>query len=338
MIPKIDQDQVKLLQNKLASAKNILITAHHRPDGDAIGSSLALMHYLKAKGHNCNVMVPDPFPSFLDWLEGTNEVIIYQDDEDAAEKMLRSADLIFCLDYNEPSRVFKMRRSLEESTATKVMIDHHLEPADFCDINFSYNSACSTAEIVYYLIKSMDDVNLIDKKIGEALYTGIMTDTGSFRYESMTADTHEVIAQLLRNGVVNHKVHENVYNDSSEDRTRLIGFATTERLVVLHDKNVAYMWLTKKDLERFNYQPGDTEGIVNIPLAIRGIKLSALFTEGNDIIKISFRSVGDISVQDLASKYFNGGGHKNAAGGRSTLSMDETKTKFEEIIKNLKGL
>ncbi len=221
---------------------------------------------------------------------------------------------------------------MEFSQAVKILIDHHLNPKDFCNYTFSFPAACATCELVYHFINQLGDEKLISKEIAECIYTGIMTDTGSFRFESMTGDAHNIISNLLKTGMSNAKVHESVFDTYTESRTRFLGYCIKDKMQVIQHYNTAYIAITKTEQDQYNIQPGDMEGVVNYPLSIKGIKMAVLFTESDDIIKISLRSKGNFSVRDLANKHFNGGGHKNAAGGKSELSLDETVEKFVALL------
>ena len=312
--------------------RKILITTHHRPDGDAMGSSLGLYNYLIKKGHTVDVVTPSEYPDFLHWLPGHEFVLNFEADSTIAFKKIETADIIFCLDFNWLSRVEGLESVLRESVTMKVLIDHHLNPEPVFNFTFSYPDACSTCELVFDFITAAGDQHLIDKSIAECLYCGIMTDTNSFRYASMTADTHRTIAKLMEAGAVNYRIHEQVYDHSTENRLRLLGYSLKEKLIVLNEYRTAYISLSEAELKMFNFKTGDTEGLVNYALSIEGIKMAAFFSERDGMIKISFRSKDDFSVQELSSKYFEGGGHRNASGGRSLLPLEETVNRFLEIL------
>ncbi len=325
-------ERMKEVIRLLSSPSEIIITTHHRPDGDAMGSSLGLYNYLIKKGHKVKVITPSDYPDFLFWLPGNNKVLDYENTQSESDILIQSADLIFCLDFNWINRVEKMVGSLKNSKAKKILIDHHLDPEKSFDFIFSYSDACSTCELIYEFIVAMNDADLLDKSISECLYCGIMTDTNSFRYSSMKAQTHRIIANLIDLGAENFRIHERVYDNSSESRTRLLGYSLFEKLVVIKEFNTAYIFLTEDELKKFDFKSGDTEGIVNYALGIGGIRLAAFFTEREGTIKISFRSKNDFSVKELSSKYFGGGGHKNASGGYSNESLEATIKKFLEIL------
>jgi phosphoesterase RecJ-like protein len=319
----------------ITNANSIVITAHRSPDGDSIGSSMALYHLLKKWQKNVTVVHPDPAPEFLHWVPNQEVIIDFENQAEKASELLLAADLIFCLDYNEPSRVGKdMQEVLVQSKAVKVMIDHHLHPADFCDFTLSETSACSTCELLFQWLKAIQKENEIDAVIGQCLYLGIMTDTGSFRFPSVSSGTHEIAAFLIEKGVKHFEVHEAVFDTNTIDRIRLKGYALSEKLVLIPGIPVAYASLSEGELNRFNYQKGDTEGLVNQILGIQGIKMAVFFAEKDGKVKISFRSKGEYVVNQLANDHFEGGGHAYASGGISFVSLDETIAKFVTNVKN----
>jgi phosphoesterase RecJ-like protein len=319
----------------ITNANSIVITAHRSPDGDSIGSSMALYHLLKKWQKNVSVVHPDPAPEFLHWVPSQEVIIDFEHQAEKASELLLAADLIFCLDYNEPSRVGKdMQEILVQSNAVKVMIDHHLHPADFCDFTLSETSACSTCELLFQWLKAIQKENEIDEVIGMCLYLGIMTDTGSFRFPSVSSGTHEIAAFLIEKGVKHFEVHEAVFDTNTIDRIRLKGYALSEKLVLIPGIPVAYASLSEEELNRFNYQKGDTEGLVNQILGIQGIKMAVFFAEKDGKVKISFRSKGEYVVNQLANVHFEGGGHAYASGGISFVSLDETIAKFVTNVKN----
>jgi len=327
-------NKISEIRSLLSEQRKIVITTHHRPDGDAIGSSLALFHFLKLKGHHISVITPDDFPVFLNWLPGHEVVIANEKNSSLSTEKIKEAEIIFCLDFNRMDRLNSLQDIVAKSTAIKILIDHHLDPENTFDFIFSFPASCATCELVYYFIIAFDGVNAINKSIAECLYTGIMTDTQSFRFSNMTADTHRIIADLIAAGVDNHVIHENVYDSYSEDRLRLLGYSINNKLKVLPEYSTAFIWLTREELDRFNYTAGDSEGFVNYALAINGIRLAVFFIERDGIVKISFRSKGNFSVKEMAEKYFEGGGHKNASGGQSKINMDDTIEKFIATLKH----
>lgn len=336
MIPDFDPGQMLRIREILKTPQQVIITTHHKPDGDAMGSSLALYHFLISQGHQVNIITPSDYPDFLYWMPGNETVINYEYNPGKSRQLTENATLIFCLDFNTASRMEKYSETVLRSQAFKILIDHHMDPESFCDVTFSYSDACSTCELIYYFITELDR-NAITKPVAECLYTGIMTDTGSFRFASMTADSHMIIAALMRAGASNFTIHENVYDNFSLDRTRFLGHCIKERLTVLPEFRTAYIAVSKEELAAFNHRSGDTEGIVNYALGIKGIRFAAFFCERDNLIKISFRSKDDFSVNDIARKHFSGGGHHNAAGGRSNDSLENTIARFLSLLPGLKS-
>jgi phosphoesterase RecJ-like protein len=328
--------RVQGLKELLSSPSKILITTHHKPDADALGSSLALRGYLLKKGHTVSVVTPTDYPAFLNWMSGNDEVIIFEGNEAKANKLCEEADIIFCLDFNALSRINKFGESVRKAKAKKVLIDHHLEPENFADFSFSDINSAATAQLVYEIITNLGDNKLIDIPIGECIYAGIMTDTGSFRHPSTNKQVHLITAELIDKGVNTSRVHQLIYDNNTETRLRFLGFALSEKLVVLKEFHTAYMTLNGNELSRFDSKTGDTEGLVNYALSISGVTMAAVIIERPDGIKMSFRSNGEFSVNDFARKHFEGGGHKNAAGGRSSLSLKETEKKFLSVLPQYK--
>ncbi|MFN8164913.1 MAG: bifunctional oligoribonuclease/PAP phosphatase NrnA [Bacteroidia bacterium] len=329
---KFPAEEIKTLAEITRSARQISIITHHRPDGDAMGSSLGLWNYFRRKNIKSVVVTPSDYPDFLNWLPGNNEVISYEKDGAAAVEQLRNSDLIFCLDFNWLSRTEELEHVIRNSAADKVLIDHHLDPEPAFRFIFSDTEACSTSELIYRFIDANADTSVIDKDIAECLYCGIMTDTNSFRYSSMKASVHRIVASLMDAGAENYKIHERVYDTNSENRLRLIGYSLKEKLTVLPEFKTAFLSLSESELQMFNFRSGDTEGLVNYALSIDGIRLAAFFSERDGMIKISFRSKGDFSVKELSHRFFEGGGHKNAAGGKSTLPLHDTVQRFIAIL------
>ncbi len=318
----------------LSSPKKIFITTHVKPDADALGSSLGLANYLIKKGHEVSVVTPSDYPSFLAWMKGNESVLDFSKPEDKplATLRLEQADVIFCLDFSVLDRVNELGELIRKSKAFVVNIDHHQDPEDFADFRYWSTKAAATCELVYQLIVELGDQELIDKDIAECLYAGIMTDTGGFRHPNTTKNVHLVVAELLDKGADTSQIANLIYDSNSVNRLKFIGFAITRRLVVREDLHTAYFVISKKDLKKYQSQTGDTEGLVNYALSLDGIKLAALFSEREDGIKISFRSSSDVAVNKFAASYFNGGGHKNAAGGKSALSLKETVDRFESLV------
>jgi bifunctional oligoribonuclease and PAP phosphatase NrnA len=316
----------------LKRSQNIVIVTHWSPDGDAMGSSLALYNYLQKIKKKATVIVPNEYPEFLEWLPGNNKVLNFQKEAEKVKKVIDKADTIFTLDFNSFKRLEKLGEIISESKAEKVLIDHHQQADDFASLWFYDVKACSTCELIYDWIVGVGGSNLIDKKIGACLYTGLMTDTGSFRFPSVNEKTHKIIADLIKKGVMPSDIHSAVYDTYSYERMKLLGYSLTEKMVVIPDKNAAYIVLSDAELKRFNYQKGDTEGLVNYPLSIKGYTLSVLFTEMDGKVKISFRSKGKIDVNAFARKHFSGGGHINAAGGKSNEGLEDTVKRFLQIL------
>ena len=322
----------------LTTPKNIVIVGHRNPDGDAMGSTLALKFYLEKKGHNCTVVVPNEYPDFLHWLPGSDSTYRFDWQNNQSQKAIQNSDIIFLLDFNALHRVGSdMQKTLENYKNDFAMIDHHQQPDDVTYM-YSDTSICSTCQMVYQFIEMNNDLELIDADIATCLYTGIMTDTGSFRFRSTTSATHRIIADLIDKGAENDRIHNNVYDANSYNRLLLLGQALSN-LQILPSYKTAYITLTSEEKKRFDFQKGDTEGVVNYALSLKGIIFAAIFIEDSDqeIIKISFRSKGKFSVNQFARNYFSGGGHDNAAGGKSDLDMAKTVTKFTSLLPQYKS-
>lgn len=322
----------------LTTPKNIVIVGHRNPDGDAMGSTLALKFYLEKKGHNCTVVVPNEYPDFLHWLPGSDSTYRFDWQNNQSQKAIQNSDIIFLLDFNALHRVGSdMQKTLENYKNDFAMIDHHQQPDDVTYL-YSDTSICSTCQMVYQFIEMNNDLELIDADIATCLYTGIMTDTGSFRFRSTTSATHRIIADLIDKGAENDRIHNNVYDANSYNRLLLLGQALSN-LQILPSYKTAYITLTSEEKKRFDFQKGDTEGVVNYALSLKGIIFAAIFIEDSDqeIIKISFRSKGIFSVNQFARNHFSGGGHDNAAGGKSDLDMAKTVTKFTSLLPQYKS-
>ena len=321
----------------LSIPKRILITTHANPDGDAIGSSLALGMYLRKKGHEVHILAPDPYPDFLGWMPGCTDILLFSVQESVCLEVISNADIIISADYNQLNRLNRAYEPVSKSAAVKLLIDHHLNPSDEYTYRISVTKISSTSELVYNFIESSGDIDLLDKKIAECIYTGIITDTGSFSYACNYVKTYMTIAQLFRLGIDGEHIHRLVYDTYSENRLRLLGFSISDQLVVLPEYHTAFISLSKNDLDRFDYQIGDTEGIVNYALSIKDINLAALFMERDGIVKASFRSKGNFSVNKFASEHFDGGGHRNAAGANSQVSLVETVQKFRNLLPSIQN-
>lgn len=324
------------LLKEIKQYRQAVILSHRSPDGDSIGSSLALFHYLKTLGINARVITPDPAPDFLDWLKGFDEIINHEQQASESANAIAKADLIFCLDYNSPSRIGALETEFKQITnAYRINIDHHQEPEDFCDLQLVDTAASSTAELIYRFIDQLSGADAVDLAMAEAIYTGILTDTGSFRFSSTSSETHQIAADLISKGVKPSEIHGRVYDSYSVERLRLLGYALNEGLSLYAEDQLAIIALDDKTLKRFQFKRGDTEGLVNYPLSIKSVKVSILLSEKDGKIKMSFRSKGDTAVNGFAKQYFDGGGHINAAGGISSLGMEATVEKLESLIDQL---
>lgn len=328
--------QLKSFKKELEKSRQILIVTHVNSDGDAIGSSLAMEGLLKSIGKKVKVLTPNDFPEFLQWMDGAKEILVYLRDHAIADSFAREADMILCLDFNDSKRLEKAEKTVLNSRAFKVMIDHHPDPSGFADLTLSDTRLGSTAELIYNLINELGYQHLITQNIAEALYTGIMTDTGNFSYSSSYPEVWTVVSELIRAGINKDRIYSSTYDNYSEKRMRLMGYCLHEKMQVFPEYNAAIIGLTRQEMEKFDHKPGDTEGFVNLPFSIKGLKLSVLFLEKKENVRISFRSRGDFSVNEMARKYFNGGGHQNAAGGDLKMSMDEAVKKFIAILPEYK--
>ncbi|WP_411894601.1 DHH family phosphoesterase [Winogradskyella sp. A2] len=326
------------IKSLLKTPKNVVIVPHKSPDGDAMGSTLGLYHYLKMYNHNAKVIAPNDYPEFLKWLPGDEKVLIFETQAEECTELIEQADLIFTLDFNALHRAGNdYGKVLELATGTKIMIDHHQQPDDYAKYTYSDVSMSSTSEMVFNFIEMLGDGEKIDTTIATCLYVGIMTDTGSFRFLSTTSRTHQVIATLIDKGANNSEIHNNVYDTNSYGRLQLLGKAL-QNLQVIPEMRTAYITLSQAELDEFNFKKGDTEGFVNYALSLKGIIFAGIFIENTveSIIKISLRSKGAFSVNEFSRKHFNGGGHTNAAGGRSHTSLKSTIDNFISILPQYK--
>lgn len=325
------------LKTLLAVPQKIVITTHHKPDGDAMGSSLGLYAFLIQKGHHVQVITPTDYPDFLHWLPNNSDVIIYTEAEQKAIQLVNEADLIFCCDFNTLSRINELGAHIRAASALKLMIDHHLEPEDFDDYRHWNINACAAAQLVYDFIKNeLNEGDLINKDVATCLYTGIMTDSGSFRFPSATSDVYRIAADLIDLGAEHWRIHQLVYDNASENRLRFLGHCLSNKLTIWREFNTAMISVTAEELKTYQIATGDTEGIVNYALSINGIKLAAFIVDRTEKVKLSLRSTGDFPANEICKKYFEGGGHRNAAGGASTLSLEETIAKFKSILPEYK--
>lgn len=313
--------------------KKVVITSHHNPDGDAIGSAMAMYHVLMQLQHEVHVILPNRFPDFLGWISDSDRAMVFENDEETCKKILNGGDIIFCLDYNAPKRVGQMEDALKAANGIKIMIDHHPDPDEEAfQYVLSSVQVSSTAELIYVFLYETGHSKWINQAAAESLYTGIVTDTGSFSYACNSADMYRIIADLIERGVDAEKLHRLIYDNFSESRIRLLGYAINQKLQVFKEYHTAFITLSREELERFNYTVGDTEGIVNYPLSIKGINMSILLTEREKKIRLSFRSKGEFEVNEIAREHFEGGGHQNAAGGDSFADMEKTVQKIRDIL------
>lgn len=329
-------ENIQAFQALLQSPRNVVVVTHFKPDADALGSSLGLAGFLKRKGHQVTVVTPSDYPSFLTWMPGNDKVIALSNESEGPEKQAKAvidgADIIFCLDFSSLKRIEKLQESVEKARGIKVLIDHHLEPEKFAQFEQWNSKSASTAGLIFQLIEQMGEKHLIDKDIANCLYAGVMTDTGGFRHNNTTQVEFLIASELTGFGANPSEVARQIYDTNSFERLKLTGFALSQKLQVLPQYHTAYMTITMKELKQFGSQTGDTEGLVNYGLSIKGIKLSVLMYERKDEIKLSFRSLGNFSVNEMARMYFEGGGHRNASGGSSRLTLDETLQKFLNIL------
>ena len=322
----MNEDQLAQMNQLISNANNILITCHKSPDGDAIGATLAWAEYLTSIGKEPTMIVPDQFPDFLTWLPNSQKIVRYDKHREKCDMLFKIADLIFCLDYNTPSRVDEMEQSLVNSPANRVLIDHHLKPEVPAVLTISQPEACSTCELIFRIVWQMGAFEQQTKHFAVPVYCGMMTDTGGFLYSSTRSEIYFIISQLLTKHIDKDRIYRNVYHNYSEDRIRLMGYVLYEKLVYIPEYNAAFYTLTKDELRRFHFIKGDAEGLVNIPQQIKGLKLSISLREDTDkpnIIWVSLRSVDDFPCNLMAEQFFNGGGHLNASGGRINGTMQD---------------
>jgi phosphoesterase RecJ-like protein len=322
----LNADQLAQLNQLISNAQNILITCHKSPDGDAIGSSLGWADYLRSLGKDATVIVPDQYPDFLKWMPNTEKIVRYDKHKEKCNMLFKITDLIFCLDYNTPSRVDEMESSLVSSPAPKVLIDHHLDPNVPAVLTISQPEASSTSELVFRIVWQLGGFERLSKQFAVPVYCGMMTDTGGFLYNSTRPEIYFIIGELLTKNIDKDKIYRNVYHNYSEDRIRMMGYVMYEKLVYVPKLHAAYYTLTKEEQKRFNFLKGDAEGLVNIPQQIKGLKLSISLREDSDkpnLVWVSLRSVDDFPCNKMAEEFFNGGGHLNASGGRVNGTMQD---------------
>lgn len=337
MISKIIADElIHKTQKAIDKAENIVIVVHVGPDGDAMGSALGLWHYLMSIDKSSTVIVPNAFPQFLAWMPGAQNVLVYDTQKQLCNTTIALADTIFALDFNQPSRLDKLEQAIVEANAMKIMVDHHLHPSDFANVVISYPEISSTSELIFRLICRMGDFSKINIAGAECIYTGMMTDTGAFTYNSNKPEIYSIIFELIKLGVDKDAIYRKVFNNHSADRMRLQGYAIAEKMKIFTQNATAITVLNKEELTRFNYQKGDCESLVNIPLSIKGIVFSVFIREDTDKIKLSFRSQGSFPANKVAADLFNGGGHLNAAGGESYETLQKTVDKLVQALDDYK--
>lgn len=328
------ESQLHQLAQWLETPSKMVIIPHKNPDGDAMGSTLAWQNVMRQLGHTATVLAPNPYPTFLHWMPGHEDVIIYENAQKEGNKLIAEADFIFTLDFNTLNRIDNMGVRVAESKAKKIMIDHHQEPDSYADLMFSEPSIGSTCELVYQIIDGLEKKNCINKEVATCIYTGILTDTGSFRFPSVTSNTHKAVANLIDCGANHSYIHEKIKDTVRPDRLKLLGIAL-QNMVFLNDVNTAYISLSQDELDECNFQKGDAEGFVNYGLSVSGIQIAVLMIEyrNEGVVKLSFRSKGDLAVNTFAKTYFDGGGHINAAGGISKRSLADTESYFIESLR-----
>jgi phosphoesterase RecJ-like protein len=323
----------KQLSKLFSTSENILVICHINPDGDAIGSQLALYHFLISGGRNIAMISPNNLQEFLKWMDGAGHINIFIKDRKKCRQLIKDANLIIMVDFNQAGRLGEAEDAVRNSAAYKVIIDHHLDPQGFADLIITDSSKCSTTELINELIYNINGGQFLNMPFAEAVYTGIITDTGNFEHGAFTGDTLRTCAALIDYGIDKNRIFDTIYNNFSEERMRFMGFALNKRMVVLKEYECAYIFLTSQDLIDYNHIKGDTEGFVNLPLSIKGINFSTLFVEKENHIKLSFRSKGQFPVNEFAAEYFAGGGHLNASGGDYYSSLNDTIRYFLGVLK-----
>ncbi|MGM9758642.1 MAG: bifunctional oligoribonuclease/PAP phosphatase NrnA [Parabacteroides sp.] len=330
----IQEEKIQQVKKYIEKGQRFVIVTHLSPDGDALGSSLGLCHFLMGYDkERVSVIVPNDFPSFYRWMPGAKDILVFEKYADFARQLIREADVIFCLDLNEPKRMGKLGAVVMEAEGRRVLIDHHLDPADFCRAVISHPEISSTCELVFRFICRLGAYDRLDKNAATCLYTGMMTDTGSFTYNSNQPEIYTIIGELIRKGIDKDWIYRQVNQVSSESRMRLMGYVLYEKMRVYPEQQAALITLSLKELNRFHYKTGDTEGFVNLPLSIDGVRFSAFIREDTDFVKVSLRSVGDFPCNRFASTYFSGGGHKNASGGEFYGPLEEAVGLFEQALR-----
>ena len=331
-------EDVERLKTIIDDGSFFVLTCHAGPDGDALGSTLGMANYLKALGKDALVIVPDAFPDFLAWMPGSQEILRFDKYREKAELMMAMADVIFAMDYNALNRVDDMGELIAKSKAKKVLVDHHLSPENFCDVSFSYPHLSSTCEVVFRLIVAMEGYDLLSKAACECIYAGMMTDTGCFSYGPCTQEVYLIISMLMQKEVNKDRIYNKVFNNYSEGRLRLMGYVLYEKLRVFPEHHAALITLSREEMARFDFNKGDSEGLVNIPLQMKGIYFSAFLREDTDkdLIRVSLRSQGTFACNKFAAQYFSGGGHLNASGGQHKGTLEEAIEIFEKALEEFK--
>lgn len=333
MLSKIIKEvNIAKVREYLSKYDKIVIVTHVSPDGDALGSSLGLYHYLNDRDKDVTVIVPNSYPTFLNWMPGRESIVNFEKETEKGKKLLSEAQIIFCLDFNTPKRTLGIGEHVLAADAIKIMVDHHPYPDDFCNVTISHPKISSTSELVFRLICRMGDFESISKSGAECIYTGMMTDTGAFTYNSNNPEIYTIIGKLLNLGIDKDQIYRNVFNNYTVDRFKLQGFLLSEKLKVYEKYNTVMIHLTCPEQERFHMQKGDSEGFANMPLSIAGIKFSIFFREDNDMIKISLRSQGSFPCNKFAEQCFNGGGHLNASGGEFYGRLEDAIAIFEKTL------
>lgn len=334
---KFSLTHITQLKEILSVPKSVVIVTHRNPDGDAMGSSLGFKFFLEKMGHGVSFISPNAYTANLKWISGTDSIMVYESSigKKMCEAKIKSADLLFCLDFNALGRLENLGEIIKTAEAYKIMIDHHQQPETFADLAFSDTTYCATAEMVYDIIADLGLADLVDRQVAECLYIGLVTDNGFFQFNNTTPNAHMVAAALVAKGARPDYVSEKVNNVFRETRLRFFGYCLNEKLKLVKNNQVAYMMVTQAEIKKFNLQSGDSEGLVNYPFKIEGVKMCAYFSEEPDKIKISFRSRGDVDVNTFARSFFEGGGHRNAAGGISSATLPNTEKKFLESLESI---
>ncbi len=333
VLKNTEQEIITSIKNVLVNEKiNIAIVPHENPDGDAIGSAIGLAEILLNYGHTVNIISPNDYPDFLKWFSSEANIIKYDNNKKQAKDAFKDADVVICVDFNEASRAGKLEKRLLEFNKTKILIDHHPYPTSFCDFMVSEPPYSSTAELIFDLVTQIGLAENITQNSAEALYTGILTDTGSFSHNISRPNTFRVVSELMKFGIDTEKIHSGVYHNFSVNRMKLLGYCLNEKMVVYPEYRAAVISITKEELEQYDFKQGDTEGFVNYPLSINNIVFTAFFIEKQDVVKASFRSKGNFPTNLFARENFNGGGHLNASGGESKLTLQETLEKFTQLL------